>query len=232
VLRILAIVVRLPGLLSPERWHREVVGYIIDLVALTLAVLALLKAFDVPLQLGDIAAWFQAVGTIAAVSVALWVAGTEARRHDEDAKRTQAERIAAWGSGFTRDPPGTPRFLQSVVVSNTSAAPIYDVVLEHEYGSGDRADEDIEVHPTFVDMIPPDDWIIAAQQPFPPQKRPHRVAVSIAFTDARGKHWRRAAAGGDIQELQKSALEAYGGRGSVEFVKRPRRVKADMQADP
>lgn len=66
---------RLPGLLSPEGWHREIIVYTVDLIALALAALALVKAYGFPLELGDTAAWFSAIGTIAAVTVALWVAG-------------------------------------------------------------------------------------------------------------------------------------------------------------
>src|SRR5439155_17379932 len=48
------------------------------------------------LQWGDVPTWLAAVGTIAAVVVALVFAGREGRHRREAAKRAQANQVTAW----------------------------------------------------------------------------------------------------------------------------------------
>lgn len=81
-------------------------------------------------QWGSVSTWVAGVGTVAAVSLALWEARGERKERLRRELRQQAERISAWFVGMHKDPDGedpdggtqmartriaTPGFLQSCV---------------------------------------------------------------------------------------------------------------------
>jgi hypothetical protein len=226
---------RWPRWVWPDRWQRDLVGVILDATAVLIALAALVMAAGWDIEIGSTAEWVGGFGAVAAVSVALWMAGDESRRQAENDKRRQAELIAAWISGFTLTSIGRPPDVAMVVVvANASDVPIYDVVIELTYDpEGNPAVGGAETHPTFVELIPPGDWKFAAQQNRPQGKRVTRVPVPLSFTDARGNHWHRGIQGKGVEQLSNSMLDEYGARESITFVKRPQRItnQAERQGD-
>lgn len=77
-------------------------------------------------QWGDVATWFAAVGTVAAVAAALWQVASERKRRIKRERRSQAALISAW-----RDPRhnrmGRPG--EKVVLLNSSGEPVYNIVV-------------------------------------------------------------------------------------------------------
>ena len=139
------------------------------------------------IDLGSVAEWFAAVGTIAAVVVALYIATRETRRLQKRDRADQAHQISAW------------RLVQlgfgEVVVSNASSLPIYDVLISYgvAYGAGPPFSLG-NANQTFVVRIPPGRYLV---------KEPKHggggmsvlVGPSISFRDANGLFWRRDAKG-------------------------------------
>lgn len=209
---------RRPGWLSGPNWHHNAISYLLNAIALILAVIALFGTFGkLPIQLGNVAEWFAAAGTVAAVSVAIWIAGLESRRHEDSQRREQAESVAAWASGHDV---GRMR----TVVSNNSKMPIYDVILEPMYHPTPGSDAEPSVQRTFIEVVPPGQWAAVALERIPSGLRPTKVAVPLAFTDARGNHWRRSTDGGNLEELTAAPLASHGDRDKVKFVKRLKQV--------
>jgi hypothetical protein len=57
-------------------------------------------------QWGTVSSWVAGVGTVAAVSLALWEARGERKERLRRELRQQAERISAWFVGMHKDPDG------------------------------------------------------------------------------------------------------------------------------
>ena len=139
------------------------------------------------IDFGSVAEWFAAVGTIAAVVVALYIATRETRRLQKRDRADQAHQISAW----RLVQPGSSQ----VLVSNGSTLPIYDVVISYgvAYGAGPPFSLG-NASQTFVVRIPPGRYLV---------KEPKRgesgmlgvVGPSISFRDANGSFWRRDAKG-------------------------------------
>jgi hypothetical protein len=83
------------------------------------------------MQVGDVATWVSAIGTISAVIVALYLAGRDERRRDRVEIRRQAESITAWIGGLhrTEEGEGSQRFVVPVSIQNASNQLVYRVVV-------------------------------------------------------------------------------------------------------
>lgn len=83
------------------------------------------------MQVGDVATWVSAIGTISAVIVALYLAGRDGRRRDRSESRRQAELITAWIGGLHRQEgeAGNRRFVIPVSLQNASNQLVYRVVV-------------------------------------------------------------------------------------------------------
>jgi len=156
-------------------------------------------------QLGDLATWVAAFGTVAAVSVALWQVGVErkARRKQETAdrvqqRRAQAELISAWvakeeGGGKTA----------WIAILNSSQEPVYEVIasIAPIQGAGDRTGKGTQPHfRGFLSVVPPGRYYVRVDGGY--RGMSFQPGVAVAFTDKAGVPWNRDALGllGEISE--------------------------------
>ena len=140
------------------------------------------------IQLGTLADWVGATATFGAVCVALYTSLNEltARRKQEEG--SQAIKISAW-------PVTTHLGERSVVISNSSYEPIYDVTLSYgiAYGAGMsylKGNDDL----IFIKTVPP--GLYESEEPRNRGGAMHtQVGVAISFRDVRGQFWLRDAKG-------------------------------------
>jgi type II secretory pathway pseudopilin PulG len=157
---------------------------------------------------------FAALGTVAAVIVALWQVyrEREARmRQEREAlereRRAQAERISAWpfewGEGQT-----------AIVLLNRSEEPVYRAVasLVMIQGAGPRSGKEIEVlelrgWQETLSVIPPGKYYAPVAGGWAGMMR--RPGAELAFTDRAGVHWLRSA-DGSLAAIDQPPVEYYG----------------------
>lgn len=172
------------------------------------------------IQWGDVAAWTQGVGTIGAVWVAFWQIRVERRRRmalEEreriSARRSQAERVAAWlgeeeSSG------------QHIVLWNVSLLPVYEVVASlvmiqgagPANGEGTPSDFRVAASP-----LPTGRWYVTLPVEAGDWRGMSREAgVEVAFTDSAGRHWLRRADGA-LEEIDTNAVDHYKLERPVQF---------------
>ncbi len=157
-------------------------------------------------QWGDAASWLAAVGTIAAVGVALWLALKEGRRRSQDERSQQAELITAWVAAETPEVPWV-----HVMVTNASHQVAYRLVVSLGDASRDglRPPDNPEQWRSFVSQLPPGetpvdvDWTGGAGM----NARP---GVEIAFQDATGRPWIREMNGNLVEVGETDHLERLG----------------------
>jgi hypothetical protein len=138
-------------------------------------------------QWGDAPSWFAAVGTIAAVGVALGLAVREGRRRSAQDRRRQAELITAWVR-IVEAP------LVRVMVANASHEVAYRLVVSiwtlpagaHPV----RPDYDPIAWRYFVSQLPPGEKPVDVEWPVAAGLN-ERPGVEIVFQDAAGRHWIR-----------------------------------------
>ena len=181
-------------------------------------------------QWGSVATWVASVGTVTAVSLALWRAAAERKERLRRELRQQAERIAAWYAGMGEDPDGEksgrdaglsrqPRGEVAVVeLLNTSDGPVYDVVVFLALASYKIKDwwNQEPHHRVMIGVLPPGHWVIGvpvnggftvpAQRAEPPAAP--RVIVIISFTDKAVNHWARGARG-ELRRLDCDPIEYW-----------------------
>ncbi|UUW88455.1 hypothetical protein [Pimelobacter simplex] len=173
----------------------------------------------------DVAQWIMAaasVVTLVAALVAAWFAGSayriEAAREDrllEDARKSQASRVAAWLGTVEVDvlvpgPSGTPNRTRThnrdvILIRNASDLPVTTVTLWIHF-------EDVGISAEFVPLVPPASapyvhrlsedtrsaWGEAIEMYHDantPTLVPPTLTIDISFTDAAGRRWTRRADG-------------------------------------
>jgi hypothetical protein len=137
-------------------------------------------------QWGTVSTWVAAVGTVAAVSLALWGARGERKERLRRELRQQAVRISAWFVEMHKDshgedsrgeawlPPELQGRVADVELLNNSADPVTDVLIFLSRGSPAMS----------------------------------RVMVVVSFTDSAGNHWARGARG-ELRQLPAPAIEYW-----------------------
>jgi hypothetical protein len=139
-------------------------------------------------QRDDASSWLSAVGTIAAVAVALGLAIADGLRRSREERRRQAELITAWVAEE-----GDPRPWVWVTLANASIQVAYRFVISIVSivdGSPVPRPPGPRAWRRFVSQLPPGerkpfsvDWPVAVGTA--------RPRVEIAFQDAAGGHWIR-----------------------------------------
>ena len=154
-----------------------------------------------------------AIGTIAAVVVALWLAGRESRERKGELERRQAELISAWLVPFG-DATTAGLVVPVIAISNESQQLVYRVIasLVPTRGAIDerfrqaigRAPTDFRV---FKGELPLGRTNLEVQDPGGGMHI--RFGVELAFRDAAGRSWVRKA-DGHLLKIRKDPAEQYG----------------------
>ena len=138
------------------------------------------------LDWGDVPTWVGGVGTTAAV---LWAVATW-RGRASDARRVAVSGVAAWLEAEQEDYDDRAVFL---VVQNQTEHPIFAVSI--------TANRQV-AQPLEWEMLPPrairrvravNEWV--------PVHEDYSANVAMAFTDTRGRRWRRDGATHDLREV-------------------------------
>jgi hypothetical protein len=140
-------------------------------------------------EVGSLAEWFAAIGTISAVFVAIWAATLEARKSRKRDLFSQANSVAACPISFGIVPKN------HILITNNSNLPIYDVLLSYgvSYGAGPTYQKGNK-YQVFIRRIPHGEFF--SVEPKNLGKGMHtQNGISISFRDSRGVFWRRDARG-------------------------------------
>jgi hypothetical protein len=181
-------------------------------------------------QWGSVATWVASVGTVTAVSLALWRTAWERKDRLRRELRQQAERISAWYVGMREDSDGEvlhreaglPDELRGqaadVELLNNSEEPVYDVVvfLAQVSYKIKRWWNQEPYYRAMIGVLPPGQWtvsvpnsggVIAAdiRGESPPESR---VMVIIGFTDRAHNYWARGARG-ELRRLDTDPIEYW-----------------------
>lgn len=136
-----------------------------------------------------------AIGTISAASVAVRVAGRDARER----VRRQATQISVWEvprSSNEAEQGQTDPFDRSVVITNGSDSSVYEVVVSWgaAQGAGPTFNMPALEPPTCAVLVPPGEWLMPA-----PRTEGGGASLvihpAISFIDSAGGRWRRDAKG-------------------------------------
>ena len=181
------------------------------------------------LNYGDVPAWIASVGTVAAISVALFQIRTERKlrqkaEHEDKIERHKAQaRLISAMPGPTEPEEGQDPLAGRSAVDciNASSEPIYNVVLGIVFiqGAAPRTTEDMlklrlgsgevaSVPTTTLSILPPGRsraWIPGTHWT---SALAGRAGAEIAFTDRAGSHWIRRATG-ELDELPVDPLEYF-----------------------
>jgi hypothetical protein len=149
--------------------------------------------------------WAGAVGTVAAVAVALWiairdgrVARVDRRKRDLRERQEQASRVTAW---IETGPAGEVH----MIVSNANSEAVNHVVVSFDLvrslpmtGSTLHRGPEIEPDEYLYAVLPPGKW----RMPVPETRLDVNLTpgVMLAFTDSRNGHWLRLTDGTLIEK--------------------------------
>lgn len=178
------------------------------------------------------AAWIEAGATVVAVGAAIY-AGVYAkkafdaevrrdRERDDDRRRAQADKVAAWCDRYDYSPAvparayssggtsvvtsGTPRPDWQYFLRNFSDVPVYDVVVLFRIGEHSLGTD-------VVDVLPPDGEPFTRAVPEHVRREATSAATEhgeiircvVSFRDAAGRRWRRWTNGQLKEEPNESA---------------------------
>lgn len=139
---------------------------------------------------GNVPEWVAAVGTSLAFAVALWVGIAEVRarrRMLADEAARQARLVLVGEPALVVNEQGTRRL--SVLVTNHSDAPIYEVLLSIDVEAGEHSDRpQVE----WVHMGPEDSATAELAVPEAPGQLTSG-SPEVTFLDAAGRRWKRVA---------------------------------------
>ena len=186
-------------------------------------------------QWGTVSTWVAGVGTVAAVSLALWEARGERKERLRRELRQQAERISAWFVGMHKDPDGEdlegedprrdawlPPELRGraadVELLNNSEDPVTDVLVflsRVSYKVQRWWDQEPEYR-VMIGVLPPGRWAISVPKSggaivdvkLGGSPAGSRVIAVISFTDSAGNHWARGARS-ELRQLPTAAFESW-----------------------
>jgi hypothetical protein len=186
-------------------------------------------------QWGTVSTWVASVGTVAAVSLALWEAQRERKGRLRRELRQQAERISAWFVGMHKDsygedshgedsrretwlPPELRGRAADVELLNNSEDPVTDVLLflsRVSYKVQRWWDQEPEYR-VMIGVLPPGRWAISVPKSggaivsvkLGGSPAASRVMAIISFTDSAGNHWARGARS-ELRQLPTAAIEYW-----------------------
>ena len=181
-------------------------------------------------QWGTVSTWVASVGTVAAVSLALWQTRGDRKERLRRELRQQAVRISAWFVEMHKDPHGDdshgeawlPPELRGraadVELLNNSADPVTDVLIflsRVSYQVQRWWDQEPEYR-VMIGVLPPGRWTISVPKSggaivdvkLGGSPAMSRVMVIISFTDNGGNHWARGARG-ELRQLPTPAIEYW-----------------------
>ena len=186
-------------------------------------------------QWGTVSTWVASVGTVAAVSLALWVARGERKERLRRELRQQAERISAWFVEMHKDshgddphgedspreawlPPELRGRAADVELLNNSADPVTDVLIflsRVSYKVQRWWDQEPEYR-VMIGVLPPGRWTISVTKSggaivdvkLGGSPAMSRVMVIISFTDNAGNHWARGARS-ELRQLPTPAIDYW-----------------------
>jgi hypothetical protein len=183
-------------------------------------------------QWGTVSTWVAGVGTVAAVSLALWEARGERKGRLRRELRQQAERISAWFVGMHKDSHGEDsqgEGSRSELGFPSLRGRAADVEFSTIRRSGDRRPGlpvaglvqvqrwwDQEPEYRVIGVLPPGRWTISVPKSggavvdvkLGGSPAVSRVMVIISFTDSAGNHWARGARG-ELRQLPTPAIEYW-----------------------
>lgn len=142
------------------------------------------------MELGTLAEWFGAIGTLLAVVVALVVAFRDGRLRRKAERWRQAELISVWPVHFGRIKSKT-----YVYISNASKQPVFDVLISYgvAYGAGEACTKEPEYQRAVL-RVPPGEYFVKAPKSHGGDMYV-QLGFSISFRDINGRYWRRDARG-------------------------------------
>jgi hypothetical protein len=186
-------------------------------------------------QWGTVSTWVAAVGTVAAVSLALWGTRGERKERLRRELRQQAVRISAWFVEMHKDshgedshgedprreawlPPELRGRAADVELLNNSADPVTDVLIflsRVSYKVQRWWDQEPEYR-VMIGVLPPGRWTIRVPKSggaivdvkLGGSPAMSRVMVIISFTDNAGNHWARGARG-ELRQLTTPAIDYW-----------------------
>jgi len=184
-------------------------------------------------QWGSVATWVAGVGTVSAVSLALWEARGERKERLRRELRHQAERISAWFVGMHKEPHGEdaheedprreawlPPELRGraadVELLNNSEDQVTEVLVflsRVSYKVQRWWDQEPEYR-VMIGVLAPGRWTISVPKSggaivdvkLGGSPAGSRVMVIISFTDSAGNHWARGARS-ELRQLPTAAIE-------------------------
>jgi hypothetical protein len=187
------------------------------------------------IQWGSVATWVAGVGTVSAVSLALWESRAERKERLRRELRYQAERISAWFVGMHKDPHGEdPRSedprreawlppelrgrAADVELLNNSEDQVTEVLVflsRVSYKVQRWWDQEPEYR-AMIGVLAPGRWTISVPKSggavvnvkLGGSPAMSRVMVIISFTDSAGNHWARGARS-ELRQLPTAAIEYW-----------------------
>lgn len=158
------------------------------------------------MESGDLATWVSAVGTIAAVVVALGLARRDRTAQHQRDERSQADLITAW---ISENEGAMSSLATTFAIQNSSTQSAYEVIvsLVAVQGAFRETGEKGEGYRCFVGQLPPGRSVGVIENG---GNGMHLVlGVEIAFRDAAGNIWRRRG-NGVLDSLSVGPAEFYG----------------------
>ena len=142
------------------------------------------------MEIGSLAEWFGAIGTLLAVLVALSIAFRDGYLRRKAEQWRQADLVSLWPVHF-----GVFKKRDLVYISNASKQPIYDVLISYgvAYGAGEAYSTGSDYQAAIL-RVPPGEYFVKAPKSHGGGMHT-QLGMSISFRDINGRYWRRDARG-------------------------------------
>src|SRR5262245_39684095 len=159
------------------------------------------------------ASLLSAIGTFCAVLVSLWLGLRQGLNERRSRRREQAEKVTAWFVPYTGIQDNEDQEYVGLRISNGSQVAAYDLIAQTvpSLGTGyrsatERTEQENYAHGAFVGLVPP--GIITTRIAAGSGGMYRRFGVEIAFKDAAGRRWYRAA-NGALKEVKKHPIDFF-----------------------
>jgi hypothetical protein len=162
---------------------------------------------------GDYPTWLAAIGTIAAVAAALWLAGRDSRRRRTEHERNQAELVTAWllPVGDQTTSGLVPPIIAVINGSQQLAYKVIASLVPVRGAIGEDFRQTVGRDPTafraFKGELPPGRTNLGVENPGGGMHI--RFAIELAFRDAGGRSWVRSA-DGVLERIRAEPADHYG----------------------